>query len=105
MWSEDRRTGDDRMRLLNAGFGNLVMAERVVALVNADAAPIRRLIQSAREEGRAVDATAGRKTRTVLILDSGHLLLSALQPETLAARLAEPGETGRRNGTEEGETE
>ncbi len=80
------------MRLLNAGFGNLVAAERVVALVNADAAPIRRMIQQAREENRAVDATAGRKTRTVLVLDSGHLLLSALQAETLAARLSEAGE-------------
>ncbi len=80
------------MKLLNAGFGNLVAAERVVALVNADAAPIRRMIQQAREENRAVDATAGRKTRTVLVLDSGHLLLSALQTETLAARLSEAGE-------------
>ena len=80
------------MKLLNAGFGNLAAAERVVALVNADAAPIRRMIQQAREENRAIDATAGRKTRTVLVLDSGHLLLSALQTETLAARLNEAGE-------------
>lgn len=95
------------MRLLNAGFGNLVAAERVVALVNADAAPIRRMIQQAREENRAVDATAGRKTRAVLVLDSGHLLLSALQTETLAARLNEDGEArnprkleSERDGTE-----
>ncbi len=89
------------MKLLNTGFGNLVAAGRVVALVNADAAPIRRMVQTAREENRVIDATAGRKTRTVLVLDTGSLLLSALQPETLAARLEEQG-TAERNGTQGG---
>jgi regulator of extracellular matrix RemA (YlzA/DUF370 family) len=91
------------MKLLNTGFGNLVAAGRVVALVNADAAPIRRMVQTAREENRVIDATAGRKTRTVLVLDTGSLLLSALQPETLAARLEEQG-TAERNGTQGGWT-
>ena len=85
------------MKLLNTGFGNLVAAGRVVALVNADAAPIRRMVQTAREENRVIDATAGRKTRTVLVLDTGSLLLSALQTETLAARLEDQGGSDRDN--------
>lgn len=80
------------MKLLNAGFGNTVAAGRVLAIVSADAAPTRRMIQSARDAGTAIDVTAGRKTRSVLVMDTGHLVLSALQPETLSARLS-AGET------------
>ena len=75
------------MRLLNVGFGNLVSADRVVAVVGPDSAPVRRLIQDARDAGRVIDATCGRRTRSVLILDSDHAVLSPLQPETVAGRL------------------
>lgn len=75
------------MKLVNIGFGNMVNVKRVVTLVSPDSSPIKRLIQDAKEAGRAIDVTCGRKTRSVLITDSDHVLLSALQPETLSARL------------------
>ena len=75
------------MKLINIGFGNLVAAERVVAITSPDSAPIKRLVQDAKEEGRVIDASCGRRTRAVLILDSDHVILSAIQTETLWNRL------------------
>lgn len=77
------------MKLVNVGFGSLVSAERLVAVVGSDSAPVKRMIQEARESGNLIDATYGRRTRAVLIMDSAHIILSALQPETLAARIEE----------------
>ncbi len=77
------------MQMVNVGFGNMVASARVVAIISPDAAPIRRLVQDAREKRELVDATAGRRMRAVLIMDSGHILLSALQPETLSGRIQE----------------
>lgn len=74
-------------KLINIGFGNTVSASRVVAIVGPDAAPIKRIIQEAREHGLLVDATCGRRTRAVLVTDSQHVILSAVQPETIAHRL------------------
>ncbi|MFQ5514526.1 MAG: extracellular matrix/biofilm biosynthesis regulator RemA family protein [Myxococcota bacterium] len=76
------------MRLLNVGYGNVVVAARVVAVVGPSAAPIRRLREEARERGKLVDATQGRKTRSVIVTDSDHVVLSAVQAETIAQRLA-----------------
>lgn len=73
-------------KLLNIGFGNVVNMDKVVAVVSPDAAPIKRLVQAAKESGRSVDATQGRKTKAVLITDGDMLVLSALQPETIAKR-------------------
>ena len=75
------------MKLLNIGFGNIVSADRIVAIINPDAAPIKRMIQEAKENRTAVDATCGRRTRAVIITDSNHIILSAVQPETIGARL------------------
>ena len=72
------------MQLVNIGFGNIVSAARIVAIVSPESAPIKRLVQEARDNKSAVDATCGRKTRAVLIMDSGHIILSAVQPETVA---------------------
>lgn len=77
------------MKLVNVGFGSLVAVERLVAMVGSDSAPVKRMIQEARESGNLIDATYGRRTRAVLIMDSAHIILSALQPETLAARIEE----------------
>ena len=75
------------MKLLNVGFGNMVAAGRVIAVVGPDSMPVKRIVGEARESGRLVDATAGRKTRAVLMMDSGHVVLSAIQPETIAGRM------------------
>ena len=75
------------MKLVNIGFGNLVSADKVVAVVSPDSAPIKRMVQEARDRGVLIDATYGRRTRAVLIMDSDHIVLSALQPETVAGRL------------------
>ena len=83
--------------LINIGFGNIISANRIVAIVSPESAPIKRIIQDSRDRGTLIDATYGRRTRAVLIMDSDHVVLSALQPETVAARFA--GET------EEGEPE
>ncbi len=77
------------MRLLNVGYGNVVAAHRVIAVVGPAAAPIRRLREEARERGKLVDATQGRKTRCVIVTDSDHVILSAVQVETIADRLQE----------------
>ena len=79
--------GDELMQLINIGFGNIVSANRIISIVNPDSAPIKRLVQEAKDSKMAVDATSGRRTRAVLIMDSGHVILSAVQPETVAARL------------------
>lgn len=75
------------IRLINIGFGNIVAANRIIAIVSPESAPIKRTIQEARERGRLIDATYGRRTRAVIISDSDHVILSAVQPETVAHRL------------------
>ena len=75
------------MQLINIGFGNTVSANRIVAIVSPESAPIKRIVQEAKESGNAIDATCGRRTRAVVIMDSGHIVLSAVQPETVAGRL------------------
>lgn len=77
------------MRFINVGFGNIVSAHKIVAIVSPESAPIKRIIQEARERGVLIDATYGRRTRAVIITDSDHVVLSALQPETVAHRLGE----------------
>jgi len=74
------------MKLINIGFGNMVSASRVIAIVSPDSAPIKRIIQDVRDKGLLIDATYGRRTRAVVVMDSGHVLLSAIQPETVAGR-------------------
>ncbi|MBQ2275175.1 MAG: DUF370 domain-containing protein [Lachnospiraceae bacterium] len=74
-------------KLINIGFGNIVNTDKIVSIVGCDAAPIKRMIQAAKDEARAVDATHGRKTKAAIITDSNHIILSALQPETIMSRL------------------
>ena len=74
------------MQLVNIGFGNIVSANRIIAIVSPESAPIKRIVQEAKDSKMAVDATYGRRTRSVLIMDSGHVILSAVQPETVASR-------------------
>ena len=76
------------MKLISIGFGSTVCAERVLAVIAPESAPIKRLIQEARERGMLIDASFGRKTKSVLLMDTDHVILSALQPETIAARAA-----------------
>lgn len=76
------------LRLINIGFGNMVAADRIIAIVSPDSAPTKRLIQEARESRRIIDATQGRRTRAIIQMDSDHLILSAIQPETIAGRLS-----------------
>ena len=75
------------MKFINIGFGNMVCADRVVAIVSPDSAPIKRLIQDAREAGRVIDVSCGRRTRAVIITDSDHVILSSVQSETISNRL------------------
>jgi len=89
------------MKLINIGFGNLISPQRLVAVVSPDSAPIKRMIQEGRERGILIDATYGRRTRAVLVMDNDHLVLSALQPETVANRLAGEQEHGEEEETEE----
>ena len=74
------------MKLINIGFGNMVSAERLVAIVSPDSAPVKRIVQDAKERGSLIDATHGRRTRAVIVTDSEHVILSAVQPETVANR-------------------
>lgn len=83
------------IQLLNIGFGNIVSANRIISIVSPESAPIKRMIQDARERDTLIDATYGRRTRAVIIMDSEHVILSAVQPETVAQRLLS-------NGQEEG---
>ena len=76
-----------KMKFINVGFGNMVASDRVVALVSPDSAPIKRLIQDAKDLGRVIDVSCGRRTRSVIVTDSEHVILSAIQPETIAVRL------------------
>lgn len=87
------------MKLINIGFGNMVSAGRLIAIVSPDSAPIKRMVQEARDRGVLIDATYGRRTRAVIIMDNDHLVLSALQTETVANRLA--GEREDDDGEEE----
>jgi len=79
--------GESYMKLINIGFGNMVSANRLVAIVSPESAPIKRIIQDAKERGTLIDATYGRRTRAVIVTDSDHVILSAVQPETVANRL------------------
>lgn len=76
------------IKLINIGFGNIVSANRIISIVSPESAPIKRIIQEARDRGMLIDATYGRRTRAVIITDSDHVILSAVQPETVAHRLA-----------------
>lgn len=80
------------MKLVNIGFGNMVSASRMIAIVSPESAPIKRIIQDAKERGTLIDATHGRRTRAVIITDSDHIILTYLQSETLANRMAEESE-------------
>ena len=75
------------MQLINIGFGNIVSSDRIIAIVSPESAPIKRLVQDAKDTGRAIDATCGRRTRAVIVMDSNHVVLSAVQPETVAGRV------------------
>ena len=76
------------MKFINIGFGNVVSAHRLISIVAPESAPIKRIVKEAREAGRMIDATYGRRTRSVLIADSDHVILSAVQPETIVGRIA-----------------
>ncbi len=77
------------IRLINIGFGNVVASNRIIAIISPESAPIKRIIQEARDKGMLIDATYGRRTRAVVVTDSGHIILSAVQPETVANRLGQ----------------
>ena len=77
------------MKLIHIGFGNIVISDRVVAIISPESAPIKRIIREAEENGKLVNATYGRKTRAVIVTDSDHIILSALQPETISNRLVQ----------------
>ena len=81
------------MRLINIGFGNLIAVERIVSIVSPDSAPIKRMVQDARDKGRLIDASYGRKSRAVIFTDSDHIILSAIQPDTISSRIAEEENT------------
>ncbi|ANB60622.1 extracellular matrix/biofilm regulator RemA [Anoxybacteroides amylolyticum] len=85
------------IKLINIGYGNMVSASRIISIVSPDSAPIKRIVQEARESGKLIDATHGRRTRAVIIMDSDHVILSSVQPETVAHRLY-----GRDDLSEEG---
>jgi len=99
-----------KCRLLNIGFGNSVVAERIIAIVNPNSAPMKRLREEAREAKRLIDATQGRRTRSIIITDSNHVILSAIQAETISQRLATDlikayGEAGEDGGCQEAQEE
>ncbi len=89
------------MKFFSVGFGNMVCAERIVAIASPDSAPVKRLVQDAKDSGCAIDVTCGRRTRAVLVLDSGHVILSALQTDTISSRIR--GESGHGDVDEENE--
>ena len=89
------------MKFINIGFGNMVAVDRVVALASPDSAPIKRLITDAREDGRVIDVSCGRRTRSVIITDSDHVILSAIQTETISNRLNDRGENDSNDEEEE----
>lgn len=85
------------MKLINVGYGNMISSSRLVSIVSPESAPVKRIIQDSRDKGMLIDATCGRRTRAVLVMDSEHVILSAVQPETIALRCS--GEKG--NDTDE----
>ena len=89
------------MRLINIGFGNLVSSERLLTIVGPDSAPIKRMIQEARDRAMLIDASYGRKTRAVLLMDTDHVILSAIPPEAIARRLADPSAEPEREEEEQ----
>ena len=88
------------MKFINIGFGNMVAADRIVTFVSPDSAPIKRLIQDAKDEVRVIDVTCGRRTRAVIITDSDHVILSAIQAETVANRLDSDDDSDETNEEE-----
>lgn len=76
-------------RLINIGYGNVINSAKIISIINPDSAPIKRLVQTAKDNGHAIDATQGRRTRSVIITDSNHIILSALMPDTIASRFHE----------------
>ena len=89
------------MKLVNIGYGNFVSANRIIAVIGPESAPIKRIIQDARDRGTLIDATYGRRTRAVLIADSGHVILSAIQPETVTTRMGGKAELSDNEGEED----
>ena len=90
------------MKLINIGFGNMVSSGRLIAVVSPESAPIKRVIQEAKDRGMLIDATYGRRTRAVIIMDTDHVILSAIQPETVAGRLNDRDETDLEDPEDEG---
>ena len=88
------------MKLINIGFGNMVSANRLVAIVSPESAPIKRIVQDAKERGSLIDATYGRRTRAVIIMDSDHIVLSAIMPETISGRMENRGTESEGNPDE-----
>lgn len=86
------------MKLINIGFGNMVSTSRIISIISPESAPIKRMIQEARDKGSLIDATYGRRTRAVIVTDSGHVVLSALQPETVGHRLDGKSSEEQQNG-------
>ena len=91
MLSDASQSGSAAIRMLNIGYGNLILAARVVAVVSPQSSPMRRLREEASSRGKLVDATQGRRTRSVIITDSDHVILSAINPDTIASRLSGSG--------------
>ncbi len=89
-----------RERLINLGFGNFVLGSRVVAVVNPVSSPMRRLREDAKKSGRLIDATQGRKTRSIVLTDSNHVILSAILPETLGQRIVFSAEQGKQGDSD-----
>ena len=83
------------MKLINIGFGNMISAARLLTVISPDSAPVKRLVQEARDRGMLIDASYGRKTKSVLVMDTDHVILSAVLPETVAARAAEEEKDGQ----------
>ena len=93
------------MRFINIGFGNMVSAGRIVTIASPDSAPIKRLVQDAKDDGRVIDVSCGRRTRAVIITDSDHVILSAIQAETIANRLSSDDEEDEDVTEEDGDTD
>lgn len=87
--------------LVNIGFGNIINSKKIVAIISPDAAPVKRMVQNAKDNGTAVDATCGRKTRAVIVTDNNHLVLSALLPETIANRVNSKEEMDQKGDDDE----
>ncbi len=89
------------MKLINIGYGNMISSTRIIAIVSPDAAPVKRMVQTARDKGLLIDASCGRKTKSVIVTDSDHIVLSAVQPETVAHRVNDK-EGNEEDNTNEG---